>query len=64
MVTYSDLFQFCLVVIGICGLFIQVYKSKKVTALSSPARRLLLRNHRGLTVCRQRPFYFQYNRLL
>lgn len=27
--TYSELFQFCLVVIGICGLFIQVHNSKK-----------------------------------
>ncbi len=29
MMTYSELFQFCLVVIGICGLFIQVHNSKK-----------------------------------
>lgn len=29
MVTYSVLFQFCLVIIGICGLVIQVYNSKK-----------------------------------
>ena len=28
MITYSELFQFCLVIIGICGLFIQVYKKK------------------------------------
>jgi hypothetical protein len=28
MITYSDLFQFCLVVIGICGLFLQAYKKK------------------------------------
>lgn len=26
MVTYSDLFQFCILIVGICGLFIQVYK--------------------------------------
>lgn len=29
MVTYSELFQFSLVIIGICSLFIQVYNSKK-----------------------------------
>ena len=29
MVTYSELFQFCLVLIGVCSLIIQVYKSKK-----------------------------------
>ena len=28
MVTYSDLFQFCILIVGICGLFIQVYKKK------------------------------------
>jgi len=28
MITYSELFQFCLVIIGLCGLFIQVYKKK------------------------------------
>ena len=28
MITYSELFQFCLVIIGICGLLIQVYKKK------------------------------------
>lgn len=39
MLTYSELFQFCLVVIGIIGLFLQA--KKEVTALSSPARRLL-----------------------
>lgn len=29
MLTYSELFQFCLVIIGICGLFLQVYGKKK-----------------------------------
>ena len=29
MMTYSEFFQFCLVVIGICGLFIQVHNGKK-----------------------------------
>lgn len=29
MLTFSDLFQFCLVIIGVCGLFIQVYNGKK-----------------------------------
>ena len=29
MLTYSDLFQFWLVIIGICGLFLQVYNSNK-----------------------------------
>ena len=29
MLTYSELFQFCMVIIGICGLFIQVLNSKK-----------------------------------
>ncbi len=29
MLTYSELFQFCLVVIGIVGLFIQVQNKKK-----------------------------------
>ena len=29
MMTYSEFFQFCLVVIGICGLFLQVHNSKK-----------------------------------
>ena len=28
MVTYSELFAYSLVIIGICGLFIQVYKKK------------------------------------
>ena len=28
MVTYSDLFQFCLVVIGIIGLVLQITKKK------------------------------------
>ena len=27
--TYSELFQFCMVIIGICGLFLQVHNSKK-----------------------------------
>jgi len=29
MMTYSEFFQFCLVVIGICSLFIQGYNGKK-----------------------------------
>ncbi len=29
MLTYSELFQFCLVVIGIVGLVIQVHEKKK-----------------------------------
>jgi hypothetical protein len=29
MLTYSELFQFCLVVIGIVGLVIQVHNKKK-----------------------------------
>lgn len=29
MLTYSELFQFCLVIIGICGLFLQVHNGKK-----------------------------------
>ena len=29
MLTYSELFQFCLVVIGIVGLVIQVHDKKK-----------------------------------
>ncbi len=29
VLAYSDLLQFCLVVIGICGLFLQVYYKKK-----------------------------------
>ena len=29
MVTFSELFQFSLVIIGICSLFVQVYNSKK-----------------------------------
>ncbi len=29
MLTYSELFQFCLVIIGLCGLFLQVYNCKK-----------------------------------
>ena len=29
MVTYADMFTYSLVIIGICGLFIQVYNSKK-----------------------------------
>jgi len=29
MLTYSELFQFCMVIIGICGLFIQVHNGKK-----------------------------------
>ena len=29
MLTYSELFQFCLVVIGIVGLVIQVHNTKK-----------------------------------
>ena len=28
MVTYSELFAYSLVIIGICGLFIQVHKKK------------------------------------
>lgn len=28
MVTYTEMFQFCLIIIGICGLFIQVRKKK------------------------------------
>ena len=27
--TYSELFQFCLVIIGICNLFLQVHNGKK-----------------------------------
>ncbi len=29
MLIYSELFQFCMVVIGIVGLFIQVHKKKQ-----------------------------------
>lgn len=29
MLTYSELFQFCLVIIGIVGLVIQVHNKKK-----------------------------------
>lgn len=29
MLTYSELFQFCLVIISICGLFLQVHNGKK-----------------------------------
>ena len=29
MLTYSELFQFCLVIIGICGLFLQAHNGKK-----------------------------------
>jgi len=29
MLTFSDLFQFCLVIIGIVNLFIQVHNKKK-----------------------------------
>ncbi len=29
MLTYSELFQFCLVIIGICSLFFQAHNSKK-----------------------------------
>ena len=29
MLTYSELFQFCLVVIGIVGLLIQLHEKKK-----------------------------------
>ena len=29
MVTYGELFAYSLVIIGICGLFIQVFNSKK-----------------------------------
>ena len=29
MLTYSELFQFCLVIIGICSLFLQVHSGKK-----------------------------------
>ncbi len=29
MLTYAELFQFCMVVIGIVGLVIQVYNKKK-----------------------------------
>ena len=29
MLTYSELFQFCMVIIGICGLFLQVYYNSK-----------------------------------
>ena len=29
MLTYSELFQFCLVIIGIVGLFIQLHEKKK-----------------------------------
>lgn len=29
MVTYSDLFQFGILIVGIIGLFLQVYNSKK-----------------------------------
>lgn len=38
-ITYSELFQFCLVVIGIIGL---IFQAKKVTAFSYQPRRLLL----------------------
>ncbi len=29
VLTYSEFFQFCLVIIGICGLFLQVHNGKK-----------------------------------
>lgn len=46
MVTYSDLFQFCLVVIGIIGLVFQITK-KEVTAPAPQLSGYFNRNIRG-----------------
>ena len=46
MVTYAELFQFCLVVIGIINLVILIAK-KEVIAVPSNSRRLLRLNLRG-----------------
>ena len=54
MLTYSELFEFCLVVIGIIGLCFQA--KKKYPPHASPSRRLLFEQLTGeLTVYRQRP---------
>lgn len=42
MITYSELFEFCIVVIGIIGLCFQA--KKEVTALPPRKRLLFLRN--------------------
>lgn len=52
----SEVFQLCLVIIGICSLFVQAYKKKRPPS-PRKVRRSLQITYGGLTAYRQRLFY-------